>query len=198
VTVGTPAVSDALDALGVGGVIDGLQRVATTRDVVIGRARVAQVVDSTDEGIPGLGPLLDSVERGDVLVLGWESEATASTLGDLACHRIARRGAVGFVSEGWVRDVASLETSGLAIWARGTTPRSGKRRLAIREVAEVVLRGGVVVRAGDLVAADSTGVCVIPQSHAEVVLKLAEDNENRDARSLAGLEGGSDFADVMP
>lgn len=194
-TYETPAVSDAMDRRGLPrGVVDGLTHLPSGAASAVGRARTATVVDSDEPNIPGLAEFLDGASEGDMLVLGWESGVVASVWGGLAATRTVARGCVGLVSAGWVRDVDEVSSFPLAVWAAGTTPRSGKGRLAVSRVGEPVTVGGVSVHDRDLVIADATGVCVVPRSDEEAVLEDAVGLQDRDETFREVLAGGAGFA----
>lgn len=198
--VSTTSVSDTADDRGLSGaVIDGLQPVVTHASPAIGRARTATLIASEDPGIPGIADFFDTVSEGDVLVLGWSVEDDArpiSTLGGLAGRRVSGLGARAVVTDGWVRDIAELMETSLTIWASGSTPRSGKGRIAITKVGEPTEVGGVHVNNGDLVVADATGVCVVAASDGAVAIEGATDLESRDAAFEKRLVDGLSFGDA--
>jgi regulator of RNase E activity RraA/predicted MFS family arabinose efflux permease len=190
----TPAVSDAMDQRGLdSGVIEGLSRVSDGGSGAVGRARTATVVDSDEPNIPGLAEFLDDAAEGDMLVLGWKATGVASVWGGLAATRTAACGCVGLVTAGWIRDVAEVSSLPLAVWASGTTPRSGKGRLAVVGVGEPAMVGGVVVHDRDLVVSDATGICVVPRSAEEPVLEQAGQLQDRDESFRQALSEGADF-----
>lgn len=191
----TGAVSDAMDQLGLpNGTIQGLIGIANSATALTGIVRTATVVDTDEPGIPGLADLLDGLTDGDVLVLGWHASAQVSTFGDLAATRTSRRGCRALVCGGWVRDVAELRATGLTVWARGATPRSGKGRVKIVDAGRPTTVGGTTVDAGDLAVLDVTGVCVIPARHRDAVLELASDLLRRDDTFRQVLAGDGSFA----
>jgi 4-hydroxy-4-methyl-2-oxoglutarate aldolase len=191
----TGAISDAMDQLGLpNGTITGLIGVANAAGESTGTVRTATVVDTAEPGIPGLTELLDSLVDGDVLVLGWRADATASTFGDLAATRAVRAGCRALVCGGWVRDVPDLRATGLPVWARGATPRSGKGRLAVVDVDRPATVGDVTTHRGDLAIVDETGVCVVPDAHRRAVLALATDLLRKDDTFRQVLAGGGSFA----
>ncbi len=194
-TYETPAVSDAMDHLGLTrGVVDGLTHLPGGVPTAVGRARTATVVDSDEPNIPGLAEFLDGASEGDMLVLGWDAGSVSSVWGGLAATRTVARGCVGLVSAGWVRDIAEVSALPLVVWAAGTTPRSGKGRLAGTRVGAPVIVGGVPVHDRDLVVADATGVCVVPRSEEDPVLEYAADLQDRDEAFRQALSGGAGFA----
>lgn len=191
----TGAVSDAMDQLGVpNGTVQGLIGVANSATVLTGTVRTATVVDTAEPGIPGLADLLDGLTAGDVLVLGWRATAQVSTFGELAATRAAAAGCLALVCGGWVRDVAQLRATGLTVWARGATPRSGKGRVAIVEPDRPTALGDAPAVAGDLAVLDGTGVCVVPAGHREAVLGLAAGLLRREDTFRQVLAGNGSFA----
>jgi regulator of RNase E activity RraA len=191
----TGAISDAMDQLGLpNGTILGLIGVANSAVTSTGTVRTATVVDTDEPGIPGLAGVLDSLADGDVLVLGWRADAQGSTFGDLAATRAGRAGCAALVCGGWVRDVPDLRATGLTVWARGVTPRSGKGRLAIVAADRPAVLGDVTACAGDLAVLDETGVCVVPAAHRQAVLELATDLTHRDDTFRQVLAGNGSFA----
>ena len=70
-----------------------------------------------------------------------------------------------------VRPVSSV------LWSRGITPVSGKHRLRPLELNGRVSVAGMAVQPGDLVLADSTGVCVVPAASADPVLARCRELE---------------------
>ena len=198
--ISTTSLSDTVDDRGLAGdVLDSLRPMVIRDTPAIGVARTATLVASDDPGIPGIAELFDTVEEGDVLVLGWDvqgDDRPISTLGGLAGRRVSQRGAVAVVTNGWVRDVAELQATPLTIWSRGATPRTGKGRIAVTGVGEPTTVSGVTINNGDLVVADATGVCVVAAADAAGAVEGAADLEQRDAAFEARLGEGSSFTDA--
>lgn len=199
-SVSTTSLSDTVDDHGLrGDVVDGLRPISVHASPAIGVARTATLVSADDPGIPGIADLFDTVEEGDVLVLGWSVDADArpiSTLGGLAGRRVSQRGARAVVTNGWVRDIAELRETSLTVWASGPTPRSGKGRIAVTAVGEPTQIGRVQIRNGDLVVVDATGICVVAADDAQTAIDGAEDLESRDAAFEQRLGEGSSFGDA--
>jgi regulator of RNase E activity RraA len=111
-------------------------------------------------------------ERGDVLVV--EGVDGVSSMGGISAAIGQRVGLAGAIVAGSVRDVAQDGSDGLPIWSTSWTPASGKYRLRSVEIMGPVTIGGVVVRPGDLVVADETGVCFVPYQEITSVLERAQ------------------------
>ncbi|MCW2483670.1 RraA family protein, partial [Candidatus Symbiopectobacterium sp. NZEC135] len=103
--------------------------------------------------------------------------------------------------DGAVRDSGSIVESGLKVWSRSVTPRTGKRRLELVAFNDVVNIGGVQVRPGDLILADNDGVIIVPSDVAQTVLDRALQAAEKESHLLKALEQGAsarDAAGILP
>ena len=114
---------------------------------------------------------------GDVAVFDCGGFVGASVMGSLSARWARRLGIAGCVIDGAVRDVDSIVALGVGVWSRGITPVSGKHRLRPLELNGRVSIAGMAVEPGDLVLADSTGVCVVPAASADPVLARCRELE---------------------
>ena len=187
----TTVVSDALDELGIFGVMTGLFPVRESQRIM-GRALTGIVTESKDGGVTGLSDLLERAAPGDVLVLGWCTSIEASVFGGLAARRAELRGCVGLVVDGWVRDIDEL-AGRFSVWSKGATPKTGRGRIAVKFVDYPVSVGSVEVRYGDTIVADETGVCVLPELSAGQLLESASLIAENDGRVERALLKGEDF-----
>jgi regulator of RNase E activity RraA len=112
-------------------------------------------------------------------------------MGSLSARWARRLGIAGCVVDGAIRDVDSVLDVGLAVWSRGVTPISGKHRLRAVELNGPVALAGLGVEPGDLVAADATGVCVVPRERAAEVLELARRAEAAEREIETAIDGGA-------
>lgn len=99
--------------------------------------------------------------------------------GGNVCAVAQRRGIVGFVLDGLIRDVREVRQMGFPVFARGVIPKPGAKH-EVTPLAAPVWCGGVHVTAGDLVAADEEGVVVIPRDRHEEVLREARAKAERE------------------
>ena len=116
---------------------------------------------------------------GDVLVVATGGYVGAAVTGDLLIGVARNRGAVGFVTDGLVRDLDDLEALGLPVFAMGVTPNSPQRR-GPGSVGLPIVCGGVAVASGDVVVGDRDGVVVVPRA------RIAETLENLEQRQGGG------------
>lgn len=182
--------SDALDQLGLSGVIGRLELRAGRTPVLGPVVTVLEEVGplgSADPAEFGIDLILAGAAAGDVLLIQQRGTGGASAIGGLAALGAKRHGVAGIVIDGACRDVDELVAIGLPVLSRTTTPASGRGRARIAGV-NVPLRfgsDGLEVRPGDLLVADDTGVVVIPARHLEELLQAAE---ARTARDVAEAE----------
>ncbi len=79
---------------------------------------------------------------------------------------------------------------GFPIWSRDISPITGKWRCVTVEVNGTVAIAGIPVRPGDLVIADETGTCFVPQRLIETVLPLAEAITMKEREVMREIDGG--------
>lgn len=111
-------------------------------------------------------------------------------MGGLSAAWAARVQIAGCVVDGAIRDVGSIREQGVQVWSRGITPVSGKHRLQAIEINGTVALAGLVVRPGDVIAADDTGVCVIPAGQLEPVREIVLAAEEAESKVTAAISGG--------
>jgi 4-hydroxy-4-methyl-2-oxoglutarate aldolase len=128
---------------------------------------------------------------GDVILCGTDAFRDTAVTGDLLLGMMKNRGVVGFVTDGFVRDVPGIRSVGLPCYAAGVTPNSPARN-GPGTVGLPVVIGGVSVGPGDVVLGDEDGVVVVPFERIDATIarlaqvKAAE--ADLDAKVKAGLE----------
>lgn len=192
----TSTISDALDDLKRPGVIDGVQPLVQSETMTVGPAHIGVLHESSEPGIAGLAEFLDSAPKGSFLVLVSDSEIVASTFGGLAAVTATRQGCVGLLTMGWIRDVPEIASQGFPVWGRGHTPRSGKLRLGIRRTEQEVRIGATRVEPGDVIAADATGVCVIPTALSDEISQMISELHATDIAVARMISSGMSFQDA--
>lgn len=101
--------------------------------------------------------------KGNIVVMIGDREESVSILGGNAVKLAIEKGIGGFLVDGAVRDVEEIAESGMAVWARGITPKTGRYRLELFETNCPVAFCGVQVRPGDIAVADRNGACFVPE-----------------------------------
>src|SRR5258705_4381861 len=127
---------------------------------------------------------LDVLEPGDVVIVDAGGSTQYAVLGELISTKAKHRGAAGFVVDGLVRDLPSIQELDFPVFARGTTP-IGPLHRGPGEINYAICCGGVVVNPGDIVVGDAMGVVIIPEG---IAAKLLERLKSHDAANAAYLE----------
>lgn len=134
---------------------------------------------------------LSFIKPGDVVVAAADAFTRTATTGDLVLGMAKNSGAVGFVTDGFVRDLDGCIAVGLPVHCAGVTPNS-PAKVGPGTVGLPVNLGGMTVEPGDIIAGDRDGVVVVPRRKlAEVIealqaVKAAE--AELDAKVKAGLK----------
>ena len=135
----------------------------------------------------------DLAQPGDVVAVDGGGRADAAILGDIVSGALARRGVVGVVVDGAVRDVEGIDEVGLPTFARGTHPATGSNE-GPGAINVPVQLGGVAVRPGDVVRGDASGVVVVPREHLDTVVALTRAVEQREAAWRQAVADGVSLA----
>ncbi len=109
----------------------------------------------------------------DVLVVETPGASAASAMGAIAASAALDAGIAACIIDGGVRDVAQIAALGLPVWSRVTTPITGKGRLDLAEINGRIQCAGVQVCPGDLVIADETGICFVPDEIVDEIVAAA-------------------------
>ena len=135
----------------------------------------------------------DLARPGDVLVVDGGGRADAAVLGDIVSSVLSRAGVVGTVVDGAIRDLEGIDDVGTPTFARNAHPATGSNDGpgAINVTVQI---GGVIVRPGDVVRGDPSGVVVIPREHVDEVIALARAVDEREAGWLDTIRGGASLS----
>jgi 4-hydroxy-4-methyl-2-oxoglutarate aldolase len=131
----------------------------------------AFTVVAEDDHLPVMAALAEAAP-GDVLLISAKGSSRA-VFGELFATEARRRGLAGIVADGFCRDLRSLRSIGLPVFARGATPRSGTTESRAPLQAPIVC-GGVEVSPGDIVFGDDDGLLIAAASRIEAALETAE------------------------
>ncbi len=118
---------------------------------------------------------IEQLRRGEILVIEARGDPTAGTVGDILALRAQVKGAAGIVTDGAIRDSATLRDLPIPVYYGATHPAVLGRRHVPWETNTTVACAGVSVQPGDIVVGDADGVVVVPRHlAAEVALDAAE------------------------
>lgn len=181
----TTTVSDALDGYGVLGVVAASHiKPLLPGKTIVGNAVTLRSIPerkTPTQGYFDKEPIKMSTrevyylsEPGDVLVADFGGNLDVSNMGGQSALVAQTSGFVGAIVNGAIRDLPAIREIDFPVWAAGVTPITGKFRMEAMEINGPVTVHGIVVHPGDLIVADDSGVCVVPQAYVARLIDEAE------------------------
>jgi regulator of RNase E activity RraA len=186
----TPAVSDALDKLGLHGQALGIMPLANDAQTVVGPAFTVKYVPASNPA-GTVGDFIDDVAPGDFIVIDNDGRTDCTVWGDIMTQYAGIRGIVGTVIDGVCRDVSRALSDSYPMFTAGRFMRTGKDRVQVEAVNGTVAIGTVRVSARDIVVADANGVVIVPRGRAREVAQAARNIEAVEARIREQISQGS-------
>jgi 4-hydroxy-4-methyl-2-oxoglutarate aldolase len=153
----------------------------------------AFTVLAEDDHLPVMTALADAAP-GDVLVVA-TGGSTRAVFGELFVTEARRRGLAGIVADGLCRDLRGLRATGLPIYARGTTPRSGTS-VSRAALGRGIVCGGVEVSPGDIVFGDDDGLLIASADRISAALDTAEAIGRSERAILAAQARGASLHEL--
>ncbi|WOE75618.1 RraA family protein [Alterisphingorhabdus coralli] len=123
--------------------------------------------------------MLSRVPAGHVLVMQ-PNDSIVAHMGELSAEALHLRGVLGAVIDGGCRDVERINAVGLPVFCRYFTPLDVVGCWLPDRFGEAVIIGDCEIATGDVMVADTDGICVVPQAHAEQVAAAAETAMNQE------------------
>jgi len=193
-------ISDAMDALGIVGVVDGLSPLWEGAKVV-GRAVTTRLeagpAPAADIPVHLGARAIEACAPGDVIVVDNGGRDTMGSWGGLLSMAASMRGVAGVVTDGACRDIDEARELRFPVFGRGGAVRTARGRVHETTCGEPVSLAGVTVHSGDIVAADGSGVAVIPAADAERVADRAEQIAQRERAMQEELRAGTAVSQVL-
>ena len=179
-SVSTATLSSQLRKRGLNNVsIDGLTSTRPGQRVV-GLARTLRYVPNREDlfkqhgaGYNAQKRAIDTVNEGEILVMEARGEKGTGTVGDILALRAQVRGAAAIITDGGVRDFATVAAMDMPTFYANPHPAVLGRRHIPWDTDVTIACGGTTVQPGDIIVADADGILVIPPALA---VELAEDS----------------------
>ena len=155
-----------------------------------GMAGVALTVMSRPGDNLMLHKAIDMAQPGDVIVCDAGGDLTNSLMGELMLSYAVKRGVVGFVLNGAIRDADAFLETNLPTFAAGVTHR-GPYKDGPGEINVPISLDGMVIEPGDIVIGDSDGVLCVPLAEAEEILKKTQAKHEAETRQMKAIAEGT-------
>jgi len=141
--------------------------------------------------------LVDDLRPGEVAVFGCCGSRRIAPWGELLSTASRARGAVGCVTDGFVRDIRAIRALRFPVFHGGIAPLDSKGRGKVVEIDVPIRCAGVAVAPGDLVVGDADGVIVVPRAAEDETLRRAFAKVEGENRTRDELAAGARLADVF-
>ncbi len=175
-----------------------MQPIFTTK--FAGYAVTVKLEKEENHDATALSPMLSAIDHGakdSVYVMTVQDGADIAGMGGLMGTAMSAREFAGAVIDGGVRDVAYLRKIGFPVYASGVVPSTSAGHYRAVGANVPVVCDGVKVNPGDIVAADSDGVVVIPKAIAPKVLVLSQQLDFKEHSMYAYIENTKSIQEAV-
>jgi len=135
--------------------------------------------------------MLSRIPAGHVLVMQ-PNDSSVAHMGELSAEALTLRGVLGAVIDGGCRDVDRVVAIGLPVFCRYFTPLDVVGKWMPETFGEPVTIGKWTIETGDMVVADTDGICIVPRAHAQAVADAAETAMGAENRVRTAILQGID------
>jgi 4-hydroxy-4-methyl-2-oxoglutarate aldolase len=190
--------SDAMDRLGLSGVVTGISRLSTER-AVAGRVLTVKLEPANGRiaAQHNATAAIDLSEPGDVIVVEQRSRPDVAAWGGMLSLAAKLRNVGGAICEGPCRDIDESRRVDFAVFGRGTVPITARGRVIETGFNVPVKIGNINVSFGDWVLADGSGVVFVAAADVARVLATAEDLAAKERDMVAAIKAGIPVSRVM-
>jgi len=192
------AVSDAMDKLGLRGIVTGIHQYSTQRRIA---GRVITVKLGADDGRTAAKHLsttaIEMASPGDVIVVEQRTGIDAAAWGGNLSLGAKIRGVAGVICEGPARDIDESRQHDFPVYARDHTCTTARGRLIEVATNEPITVGMIAVTAGDYVLADASAVVFVRAVDISRVLDTAEKIVEKERLMADAIRSGTPISQVM-
>ena len=186
--VSTCNISDAFHKRGV---MIGITPRIVSGQRMAGRALTVQTVNG-DWAKPV--EAIDRAQKGDVIVIDAGGSPVA-VWGELASHSAVMMGVAGVVIDGAIRDIDDIKAMSFPAFSRSVAPNAGEPK-GYGGIGMEISVGGQMIRTGDWIIGDESGIVVVPKEKAVEVANRALDVHERENRTREEITRGSTLSKV--
>jgi 3-hexulose-6-phosphate synthase/6-phospho-3-hexuloisomerase len=179
------------DAFHKRGVIMGLRPFIEDGTRMVGRALTVQTANG-DWAKPV--EAIDRAKPGDIIVID-AGNAPIAVWGELASNSARTMGVVGVVIDGAIRDIDDIRKMKFPAFVRSVVPCAGEPK-GYGGIGMEVMIGGQIVRTGDWIIGDESGLMIVPKEVAVEVANRTVDVNERENRTREEIKRGSTLSKV--
>ncbi len=141
---------------------------------------------------------IEAMPPGVIAVVDSMGITDAGIFGDILCARMVKREVLALVTDGAVRDMAGVLSTGLPVWCQGIAAPPSVAGLTFVDWQAPIGCGGVAVFPNDVIVADDDGAVVIPQALLDAVVEDAVEQEALESWIMSEVDKGSALPGLYP
>lgn len=141
---------------------------------------------------------IEAMPEGCIAIAGAMGVTDAGIFGDILCARMAKRKVGGLVTDGVVRDLAGVLSTGLPVWCQGAAAPASVAGLTFVGWQEAIGCGGVAVFPNDVIVVDDDGAVCIPQALLSDVVAASVEQERMEAWIMEEVGKGAPLPGLYP
>lgn len=144
---------------------------------------------------------LSLAQPNDVIVVDAGGETETSVWGGLMGGLCLQKGVKGAILDGAGRDIDELRDLHFLLFTRSITARGTHTMYSQRKdelnINVPITCGGVVVNPGDMIIADENGITTVPNNQLEEILKLAQEQAEREEGTRKQIAMGKTVDELL-
>ncbi|WP_269963186.1 ribonuclease activity regulator RraA [Pseudomonas citronellolis] len=141
---------------------------------------------------------IEAMPEGCIAVVDAMGITDAGIFGDILCARMHKRGVAALITDGVVRDVAGVLSTGLPVWCQGVAAPPSVAGLTFVNWQEAIACGGVAVFPDDVIVVDDDGAVLIPKGLLEEVVEIAAEQERLEGWIMQQVDAGASLPGLYP
>jgi regulator of RNase E activity RraA len=142
---------------------------------------------------------IETIPPGHVLVIDCRGQTRAASAGGILATRLQVRHAAGLVTDGALRDTASIaQLQTLPVFAAGASPLTNLVQHHAIDIDVPIACAEVPVYPGDIMVGDEDGVVCVPRHLAQEIAEAATDQEGLEAFIQSEIAHGRPLRGTYP
>ena len=141
---------------------------------------------------------IEAMPAGAIAVVDAMGVTDAGIFGDILCARMAKKGVTALITDGVVRDLAGVLSTGLPVWCRGAAAPPSVAGLTFVDWQQPIACGGVAVYPDDVIVADDDGAVLIPAAMVNDVIVQGPEQERFETWIMQEVQSGAALPGLYP
>jgi len=141
---------------------------------------------------------IEAMPEGCIVVADAMGTTDAGIFGDILCARMAKKGVAGLITDGVMRDMAGVLSTGLPVWCQGAASPPSVAGLTFVNWQEPIGCGGVAVFPDDVVVVDDDGAVLIPAAFVDEMVATAPEQERMEGWIMEEVGKGVPLPGLYP